>query len=81
MQKLPLYQLGDTHVEAFMITHMEAPGNGVVLWGPNGIRLAVRNSYLEDHYPRVGGYYVCFPDGVETFVDSDDFIANFQPAE
>jgi hypothetical protein len=78
---LPLYRIGNTYVEAFMIIHIDRPGSAVVLWGPNDIRIAVTSSYLVDHRPYEGGYYVSFPDGAQTFVSADDFDTNFKPAE
>lgn len=77
--QLPRYRIADAIVEAFMITNMDVIESRVVLWGPNGIRLSVRESYVKGNTPNVGGYYVCFADGAETFVDALDFHANFQP--
>lgn len=75
----PLYRLGDTYVEAFLIVHIDMPEAGIVLWGPGGIRLAVPASYMANHEPHIGGYYVCFTDGAQTFVDGPEFESTFTP--
>jgi hypothetical protein len=81
IHSLPLYRLGESYVEAFMIIQIETSEVGATLWGPSGIRQAVRKAYLDYEKPGVGGYYVCFTDGYETFVNADAFRDNFRPAE
>lgn len=77
---LPLYLLGESYVEAFIITQIEILEASVVLRGLNGIRQAVQLSYIDRQNPQVGGYYVCFADGFEAFVNASEFNSNFKPA-
>lgn len=69
-------------VEAAKIIDIRSPSdptsNGVLkLEGHFGI--TVRASYFERHEPKVGGYYVKYPDGYESYSPAEPFESGYTP--
>jgi hypothetical protein len=75
---LPRYTFEQQQVDAFKITGIDVPDIGALLHGPDGIEHPVRARYLDDHEPYVGGYYIRFDSGQESFMDADVFEVNFR---
>jgi hypothetical protein len=78
---LPRYSIGREEVEAFPILAIEFPDIGVRLCGPDGLRHGVRNRYLRDHRPYVGGYYLRIGSENEYFLDAREFERYYKPVE
>lgn len=75
---LPRYRYEDQEVEAFLITGIDVPDIGALLHGPEGLQHPVKAQFLNDHDPHVGGYYIRFASGLESFMDADIFEVNFR---
>lgn len=60
-------------VSAFLISEVVHTELGAELFQKNGDAVAVDTAYLEKHQPYVGGYYVRYADGYESFSPAEAF--------
>ena len=75
---LPRYKCHKT-VIAFQIASAEALSNGRVqlVGGDTAHSIIVDSAYVDKHHPRVGGYYVRYHDGYESWSPAKDFDAGY----
>ena len=62
-------------VSAFKIGALDVirDGGSVYLVAVDGSRVMVNRAYMEKHNPQVGGYYVLYPDGYESWSPAEAF--------
>lgn len=74
---LPLWQ-SMKQVNGFIIEEIEyLEDGGAVLKNNkigNGLQVTVDNKYVHKHLPQVGGFYVRYEDGYESWSPADSFI-------
>ena len=75
---LPRYKCHKT-VTAFQIASAEALSNGRVqlVGGDTAHSIIVDAAYVDKHHPRVGGYYVRYHDGYESWSSAKAFEAGY----
>ena len=75
---LPRYKCHKT-VTAFQIASAEALSNGRVqlVGGDTAHSIIVDSAYVDKHHPRVGGYYVRYHDGYESWSPAKAFEAGY----
>ena len=71
-------------VGAAKILQLENTSWGAVLWlsldgGP--VELRVSSEYVAKHNPQVGGYYVVYEDGYESWSPADAFESGYTKVE
>ena len=69
---LPLYKCHKT-VEAFKILGTESMSNGQICLVGDGVRMIVESAYVDKHRPQVGGYYVKYHDGYQSWLPAKAF--------
>ena len=54
-------------------------GSVLILHDMDGPALAVSDAYMEKHQPQIGGYYVRYPDGYESWSPAQAFEEGYTP--
>ena len=69
-------------VRAMKITSMEeSEHEGMTLYRENGDGVIVSEAYVTKHAPSIGGYYVAYEDGYESFSPAEAFESGYTPVE
>ena len=83
MAKMPEYKCHKT-VWAFMILDMfweeewdGGPNHPPVILEGDANKVTVNQEYMEKHKPHVGGYYVRYKDGYESFSPAEAFESGY----
>lgn len=76
-KKLPVYKC-DKKVEAFKISSFGTASKDITtIFGFNGETAHVSSSYIDKHDPDVGGYYVRYQDGYESYSPAAAFETGY----
>ena len=68
-------------VRAFKTSEIRRTLRGVILQSSEGHEVEVSKSYLDKHDPKVGGYYVRYEDGYESWSPAEAFEDGYHKAK
>lgn len=75
-KQLPKYKC-HKEVQAFKITNIKLIEPNTARLSGEGFKVTVSDDYIEKHKPHIGGYYVVYEDGYESFSPAKAFEAGY----